>query len=149
MPSVSPCSLVIFGASGDLAKRKLIPAIYEMAREKLLPEKFALVGYARSPMSDDEYRKECRDAVGQFARTKPIDNAVWERIERNISYVQGDDYGSPDGHGKLQSHLQKIDDAVGTAGDRLYYLSTPPNTFEPIITQLGEQQKRTPTGKGW
>ena len=64
MPTASPCALVIFGASGDLAKRKLIPAIYELAREKFLPEKFALVGYSRSPMSDDEYRKE--EVIGEF-----------------------------------------------------------------------------------
>src|ERR1700730_5532715 len=102
MPAASPCALVIYGASGDLAKRKLIPAIYEMAREKLLPEQFALVGYARSPMSDDAYRKECREALQNFARSlavehskerKPIDESVWKRIEQGISYVQGD-YGS-------------------------------------------------------
>src|SRR2546421_1149708 len=95
MASASPCVLVIFGASGDLAKRKLIPAIYELAREKLLPEKFALVGFSRSPMSDDQFRKECRDAVQQFARSKSIDTTLWERIERNVTYVQGD-YDSAD-----------------------------------------------------
>src|SRR5438045_7420555 len=93
MPSAPPCVLVIFGASGDLAKRKLIPAINELAREKLLPEKFALVGYSRSPMTDDEYRKECHEAVQQFARSKPVDLALWDRIEKNTTYVQGD-YGS-------------------------------------------------------
>src|SRR5205085_2862565 len=90
MPSASACILVIFGASGDLAKRKLIPAINELAREKLLPEKFALVGYSRSPMTDDEYRKDCREAVQQFARSKPVDLALWDRIEKNTTYVQGD-----------------------------------------------------------
>src|SRR5438270_1916214 len=104
MPSVSPCSLVIFGASGDLAQRKLIPAIYELAREKLLPEKFALVGYSRTPKADDEYRKECREAVQQFARSKPLDSAIWQRIERNISYVPGD-YGSSEDHGRLAQQL--------------------------------------------
>ena len=92
MPSASPCAIVIFGASGDLAKRKLIPAVYEMAREKLLPEKFVLVGYARSEMSDEQYRAECADAVSKFARTKPVDMEIWKRIEPNIFYVQGD-YG--------------------------------------------------------
>ena len=139
MPTASPCALVIFGASGDLAKRKLIPAIYELAREKFLPEKFALVGYSRSPMSDDEYRKECREAVQQFARTKPFDAAVWDRIEKNTSYVQGD-YGSNDDHAKLADQLAKLDQSVGTGGNRLFYLSTPPNTFEPIIERLGERQ---------
>src|SRR5690349_15855819 len=143
MPSAPPCILVIFGASGDLAKRKLIPAIYELAREKLLPEKFALVGYSRSPMSDDEYRKECREAIQQFARTKPVDPNLWSRIERNASYVQGD-YGSAEDHAKLADRLSQIDQQAGTGGNRLFYLSTPPNTFEPIITCLGERQKRQP-----
>src|SRR2546421_13110336 len=119
MASASPCVLVIFGASGDLAKRKLIPAIYEMAREKLLPEKFALVGYSRSPMSDDAYRKECREAVQQFARTKPVAPAVWDRIEKNTTYGQGD-YGSTDDFGKLSDHLAKIDHTAGTQGNRLF-----------------------------
>src|SRR3954468_239929 len=88
--ALPPCALVIFGASGDLAKRKLIPAIYELARQTMLPKKFALVGYARSPMSDEQYRKECREAVRQFARTKPVDEKVWDEVEKNISYIAGD-----------------------------------------------------------
>src|SRR5258706_1488011 len=147
MPSAPPCALVIFGASGDLAQRKLIPAIYELAREKLLSEKFALVGYSRTPKSDDEYRKECREAVTQFARTKPLDENVWGRIERSISYVQGD-YGSAPDHAKLADQLSKIDQTVGTAGNRLFYLSTPPNTFEPIIQCLGEQLRKNPAKPG-
>ena len=139
MPVAAPCALVIFGASGDLAKRKLIPAIYEMAREKLLPEKFALVGYSRSPMTNDEYRKDCRDAVQAFTRSKSLDSKIWDRIEKNISYVQGD-YGSNEDHGRLAAHLTEIDASCDTAGNRLFYLSTPPNTFEPIITCLGERQ---------
>src|SRR4051812_32493581 len=115
MPSAPPCVLVIFGASGDLAKRKLIPAIYELAREKLLPEKFALVGYSRSPMSDDEYRKERREAVQQFARSKSVDVPTWERIERNVTYAQGD-YGSADDHARLADHLTKVDQSAATAG---------------------------------
>ncbi|MDB5302916.1 MAG: glucose-6-phosphate 1-dehydrogenase [Phycisphaerales bacterium] len=145
MPSASPCALVIFGASGDLAKRKLIPAIYEMAREKLLPEQFVLVGYARSAMTDDAYRAECREAVQKFARTQPIDPQVWGRIERNIAYVQGD-YGSQSDHTKLQETLLKYDKQTGTAGNRLYYLSTPPNTFAPIIENLGKMHGRS---GGW
>src|SRR5258708_34125544 len=93
MPSAPPCALVIFGASGDLAQRKLIPAIYELAREKLLPEKVALVGYSRTPKADDEYRKECRESVQQFARTKPLDSAICQRNDRTIRYTH-QDYGT-------------------------------------------------------
>ncbi len=144
-----PCALVIFGASGDLAKRKLIPAIYEMARERLLPEKFVLVGYSRSPMSDDQYRQECREAVKQFARTKPVDEAVWKRIESSTYYHQGD-YGSAEDHARLAETLQKLDGEKGTEGNRLFYLSTPPNTFEPIISCLGERSHAKPAvAGGW
>jgi glucose-6-phosphate 1-dehydrogenase len=147
MPSPSPSILVIFGASGDLAKRKLIPAIYEMMREKLLSENFALVGFSRSPMSDDEYRKECREAVHSFARTKPVDESVWKTIESSTYYVQGD-YGSADDHAKLAATLGKLDQEKSTQGNRLFYLSTPPNTFEPIITCLGERH-RSATAGSW
>ncbi|HEX4793261.1 MAG TPA: glucose-6-phosphate dehydrogenase [Humisphaera sp.] len=151
MPSASPCAIVIFGASGDLAKRKLIPAVYEMMRENFLPEKFVLVGYARSPMTDEQYRTECRDAVQKFARTKPVDLELWKKIESNISYVQGD-YGGNEGHDRLAAQLEKADKEKGIGGNRLFYLSTPPNTFEPIIRALGEHQKsETSQGaaKGW
>src|SRR5258707_9245035 len=112
MRSAARCALVICGASGYLARRRLIPAVYEMAREKLLPEQFVLVGYARSPMSDEAYRAECRDAVQKFARSQPIDPQIWGRIERNIAYVQGD-YGSQSDHVKLEETLLKLDKEKG------------------------------------
>src|SRR5689334_6746832 len=114
--ALPPCALVIFGASGDLAKRKLIPAIYELARQKMLPEKFALVGYARSEMSDEEYRKQCREAVKQFARSKPVDEKVWDAVEKNVSYIAGD-YGAADGHEKLAARLREMDRSAGTEGN--------------------------------
>ena len=137
MPKASPCVLVLYGASGDLAKRKLIPAVYEMAHEKLLPDGFALVGYARSEMSDEQYRAECRQALDKFARTKPVDEAVWKRLEKSFYYFQASDYGSAVDHERLGHQLQKIDSAHGTGGNRLFYLSTPPETFQPIIEALG------------
>ena len=147
MPSASPCSLVIFGASGDLAKRKLIPAIYEMIHEKLLPDQFVLVGYARSPMTDAQYRDECIEAFRSFARTKPIDEAVLKKLSQNIAYVQGG-YGEEEGHRKLEATLQKFDKEKGTGGNRMFYLSTPPNTFEPVITCLGKLQQEMKSA-GW
>ncbi len=141
MPSAAPCAIVIFGASGDLAKRKLIPAIYEMAREKLLPEKFVLVGFARSEMSHEEYQKDCREAVMKFARSKPANPSLLDRIIKNVAYLQGD-YASADDFAKLSKLLAGFDSTHGTAGNRLFYLSTPPNTFEPIITNLGEQHQK-------
>jgi glucose-6-phosphate 1-dehydrogenase len=150
MPSAPPSALVIFGASGDLAKRKLIPAIYEMAREKLLPEQFALIGYARSQMTDAEYRKDCRDAITKFARTKPVDEAIIKKLEDGISYISGD-YGSDEAFTRLGAALEKVDKERGTQGNRLFYLSTPPNTFEPVIECLGKQKlmKRAKDGESW
>jgi glucose-6-phosphate 1-dehydrogenase len=137
MPTAAGCAIVIFGASGDLAKRKLIPALYELAREKLLPEQFALVGFSRTHMSDEEYRAECREAVEKFARTKPFDPKIWERIQKAIYYIAAEDYGDNDAHVKLATKLRELDTDHKTAGNRLFYLSTPPNTFEPIINCLG------------
>ena len=138
MPTAEPCAVVIFGASGDLAQRKLIPALYELQREHLLPDSFALVGYSRSEMSDDAYRAECRAAVEKFARTRPMDPALWKKIESRTFYVRGD-YGSAVDHDRLAAKLDSIDKQIGTAGNRLFYLSTPPNTFEPVIQNLGER----------
>ncbi|MEZ0267529.1 MAG: glucose-6-phosphate dehydrogenase, partial [Phycisphaerae bacterium] len=141
MPSTAPpCAIVIFGASGDLAQRKLIPAIYEMARENLLNENSYVVGFARSPMTDEQYRKESEEAVNKFARTKPVDAAVLRKVVDRLHYFQGEDYGSADAHQKLAEKLTELDTKYGNdEKNRLFYLSTPPNTFEPIITRLGER----------
>jgi glucose-6-phosphate 1-dehydrogenase len=146
MPSVPPCAVVLFGASGDLAKRKIIPALYEMARLKLLPEQFALVGYSRTEMDDAAYRKDCRSAVEKFARTKPIDQDVLKRLESSLYYHAGD-YGDQKSYEALAAKLKEIDGKHATGGDRLFYLSTPPNTFEPIIKGLGANTKIL--GTGW
>ncbi|HEY7117634.1 MAG TPA: hypothetical protein VH475_13680, partial [Tepidisphaeraceae bacterium] len=114
MPTTAPpCAIVIFGASGDLAQRKLIPAIYEMAREKLLNEHTYVVGFARSPMSDDQYRTESADAVRKFARTKPIDEGVLKNLVGRMHYFQGSDYGSADSHQKLSETLAQFDEKYG------------------------------------
>src|SRR5437764_11250988 len=92
MPTATPCALVIFGASGDLAKLKLIPAIYEMAHEKLLPEKFALVGFGRKEISDAEFRKMCREAILKNARSikkDGLDEQILKRIETSAYFCSG------------------------------------------------------------
>ncbi len=139
MPTAQPCAIVIFGASGDLAKIKLIPALYEMAREGLLPSDFALVGYARTKMSDDEFKTICRDSITKFARSAKkggVDNALLERILNGASYHAGQ-YGDENDFKSLCKHLEAIDAKHKTAGNRLFYMSTPPEAFEPIIKGLG------------
>jgi glucose-6-phosphate 1-dehydrogenase len=145
MPNPVPCAIVIFGASGDLAQLKLIPAIYELCREKLVSEKFVLVGYARSkekkdgtPLNDAQYRKDCYDAIKKHARRQPIDETVWKRMEPNIYYVSGA-YDSPDDHAHLAAKLKELDKNHDTGGNRMFYISTPPEVFEGIINRLGER----------
>ena len=155
--SPKPCSIVIFGASGDLSQLKLIPAIYELCREQLVSDRFVLVGYARStvkkdgtPLNDEQYRKDCLDAIKKHARHQPIDMDVWKRMEPNIFYVAGA-YDSPEDHARLAKRLKELDADHDTGGNRLFYISTPPDVFEPIITNLGErQQQKTPDSPaGW
>src|SRR5687768_7828734 len=114
MGASSPCAIVIFGASGDLAKRKLIPALYELAREGLLNDATYLMGFSRSGMSDQQYRQESREAVEQYARTKPVDMTVWGKLEGRLHYFQGD-YGSADAHERLARTLSELDEKYGNS----------------------------------
>ncbi len=140
MPVADPCVLVIFGASGDLAKRKLLPAVWDMLQEGLLPENFALVGYARSEMSDDAYREQCLEGIQKYARLNNSHKELWTKLSSKIHYVRGD-YGSEADHRRLVEFLKKVDGEHKTRGNRLFYLSTPPNTFDDIIKCLGEVHK--------
>ena len=140
MPPPPPCAIVIFGASGDLAKRKLIPAIYDLAVEKLLNDKSYIVGYSRTTMDDAEFRKICRKAVEEHARYKPIDESLWRSLEGRIFYTAAD-YGSPEDQTRVAATLKRLDEKFGNAnGNRLFYLATPPDAFEPIIERLGERR---------
>src|SRR5580692_4492039 len=84
--TVEPCSIVIYGASGDLTARKLIPAIYHLFKEKQMPSDFRVIGFARREKSDESWRTELRQALDQFSRTKPVDNAVWDEFAKRIFY---------------------------------------------------------------
>ena len=138
MPTALSCAIVIFGASGDLARRKLIPAIYELAKENLLDEKSYVVGYSRSEMSDEQFRKSAREAVQKHARTD-FDEAVWKKLEPRFYYTQAD-YGSKDDHARVGATLGRLDEKFRCTPNRLFYLATPPETFDDIITRLGEQE---------
>ena len=139
MPTAPSCAIVIFGASGDLAKRKLIPAIYEMAREKLLDERSYIVGYSRSPMTDEQFRKVARESIEKHARTEPIDEQVWKSLEPRLYYTQAD-YGSADDHARVGATLARLDEKFKCSGNRLFYLATPPETFDDIVIRLGERE---------
>jgi glucose-6-phosphate 1-dehydrogenase len=140
MAQSSPCAIVIFGASGDLAKLKLIPALYELLREGLLSRDFCLVGYARSEMTDDAFRQICREAIAKNARSAKKDGVDKELLERLVgnTYYQRGGYGDHDDFVKLKQRLDQLDGVHKTKGNRLFYLSTPPEAFEPVITCLGK-----------
>ena len=131
-----PCALVIFGATGDLTHRKLVPALYNLAHEGQLPQSFAIVGFARRPKTHDQFRAELRDAVAQFSRFQPINPAVWDALAQAIFYHQSE-FADAKGYKTLDEFLRKLDTERGTAGNRLFYLATSPTEFIGIIEQLG------------
>jgi glucose-6-phosphate 1-dehydrogenase len=141
-----PLTLVIFGATGDLAHRKLIPALYSLAQDKLMPEKFAIVGYGRSRREVDAFRAGLRKSVegdGDF-------NArAWDQFAKTITYVQGQ-YDDADSYRNLAEVLDKIDEEQGTQNHRLFYLATPPDVYADVARNLGEAGLNKPTkDAGW
>ena len=129
------CAVVIFGASGDLTRRKLMPALYNLAVSRSLPSGFAVVGVARRPKPNDQFRSEMKEGVGQFSRRKPIDPALWADFEKGVSYVQGS-FDDPTTYVKLREHLEQLDVERGTRKNRLYYLAVPPAEFGTIVKNL-------------
>jgi glucose-6-phosphate 1-dehydrogenase len=131
------CAVVIFGASGDLTKRKLIPALYNLGVSRSLPSGFAVVGVARREKSHEQFRAEMKEGVTQFSRRKPIDPTVWGDFERGISYVTGS-FEKPETYTNLRAHLEELDRERGTRKNRLYYLAVPPAEFGIIMRNLKE-----------
>jgi len=134
--SPEPCVMVIFGATGDLTHRKLLPALYDLALELPLPAGFSVVGFARRPYSDEQFREQALESINQFSRQKPVNPQVWESFASGISYMQSD-FHDVKGYEKLGSLLNTIDQQRGTSGNRIFYLSTPPSQYPEIIHNLG------------
>lgn len=133
--SVKPCALVIFGGTGDLAKRKLLPALYNIAREGLLPSGCEVVGIGRSAPDEAGFREVHHEATRKFSRTKPIDEAVWDKLAQKIHYVHGD-HESPETYAMLKAKLAEIDRTKGTQENRIFFFSTPPSAFPVILAGL-------------
>ncbi|MDE3101803.1 MAG: glucose-6-phosphate dehydrogenase [Chloroflexota bacterium] len=129
--------MVIFGGTGDLASRKLLPALYDLARQRLLPQAFTVVGVGRAELSDAAYRKHLHDAVAEFSRSRPIDEDVWSSFAERLYYVS---VKSDDGYDDLKRRLADLDREVGTEGDRLFYLATPPSAYATIVRSLGRHE---------
>lgn len=133
--TLEPCVLVIFGATGDLTARKLLPALYNLARDGLLPSHFACVGFARRQKDNAQFQDEMRTAVTKFSRTKPIDSTVWDGFAERLFY-HCSEFDSDAGYVRFRELLQEIDLRFGTRGNRIYYLSTPPSYFPGIVQKL-------------
>jgi glucose-6-phosphate 1-dehydrogenase len=130
-----PCSLVVFGVTGDLTHRKLIPALYDLACHGVLPFGTTLVGYGRQRMSDDEFRTLMRQAIDDHYGAEIVDGSLCERILLSPRYVQGQ-FDEPAGYGRLSAVLDELD-GQGARGNRMLYLATPPSQFDVIVRQLG------------
>jgi glucose-6-phosphate 1-dehydrogenase len=135
-----PGVVVIFGASGDLTKRKLLPALFHLQQAGLLPEEFAIVGVARRHL-ENEFPADMKDGILKFGGVS-ADASVDEFVKK-VSYFALD-FDNSDGYAKLKTYLEKIDKERGTRGNRLYYLATAPEYFADIISRLGEQKLAQP-----
>ncbi len=131
--------LVIFGASGDLTQRKLIPALYSLAHDGLLPPGQTIVGMARAAQTDEEFRTAMRAACEKHARTRPVEDAIWDSFARGLFYVPGE-FGDRAAYGRLRERLEEFDRTRGTGGRRLYYLAVPPEFFDDIAQHLAAEQ---------
>src|SRR5579885_1958627 len=144
-----PCAMVIFGASGDLTRRKLIPALYNLAAEGWLPAGFTVIGCARHESTDDDFRERMKEAIDAFSR-RPAQKEVWDAFSRSIFYITAD-LQDPNGSDTLRQRLDEIDQTRGTRGNRVFYLATPPSAYPEMIRQLGHSglNRGGCGGKGW
>ncbi len=131
-----PCTVVIFGASGDLTYRKLIPALYNIAADGDLPAGLTVVGFARREKTDEQFRDELGEATRKFSR-QTVRDELWKSFAQSIFYHRSE-FGDADGYKRLAERLDKIDAERGTRGNRLFYLSVAPTEFEGILKKLGE-----------
>src|SRR5438105_3130119 len=126
-----PCVIVIFGANGDLTKRKLLPALYRLAYDRRLGAGFAIIGISRTSLSDEGFREKMRESVEQFSEDTKLDPAVWDDFARGLHYVAGDIADSKL-YRDLGDKLAEIESTAPTGGNVLFYLSTQPSQYAPI-----------------
>ena len=142
-----PSSLVLFGVTGDLARKKLMPAVYDLANRGLLPPSFALVGFGRRDWSDAQFAAEVKSSITEHART-PFNETVWEQLAAGIRFVQGN-FDDDDAFLALKQTLAELDERRGTRGNHAFYLSIPPNAFELVCQQLSRHSLATPAPGQW
>jgi glucose-6-phosphate 1-dehydrogenase len=133
----APCVFVIFGASGDLTRRKLLPALYNLAVSRMLPPGFSIVGFAVTDLAEDAFRDQMREGVSQFSRRKPIDQTVWDDFASRLHYVSGS-FAEAANFVKLREKIEQLDRNNGTRCNRIYYLAIPPSLFPMVNDQLAK-----------
>src|SRR5690349_20621822 len=133
-PVPQPCSIIIFGATGDLTHRKLLPALYNLAADGELPPDVVIVGFARRDKSDDEFRRDVEASTRKFSR-QPVRDEIWKAFAQSIFYYRSE-FGDEAGYKGLAKRLAEIDQSHGTRGNRLFYLAASPDQFEPILKNL-------------
>jgi glucose-6-phosphate 1-dehydrogenase len=145
-----PCSVIIVGATGDLAHRKLIPSLYNLAADRLLPHGFSVVGFSRPNSLQQDFRSEMRESVNKYSRYAPIDPAVWDSFADGLFFQPGD-FSDEASYQKLAEYLRKIDEERGTQGNHIFYLAIPPTVFTLVAQQLKRAGLVTPnaTGERW
>jgi glucose-6-phosphate 1-dehydrogenase len=145
--TAEPCAIILFGASGDLAKRKVIPAMYDLAQNNSLGERYAILGFARTPMNDDTFRSTVGEAAKTISEVGPIDPARWNDFASNMHYCPGD-YADQSSYARLAKGLAELDAEKKLGGNRLFYLSTPPEVYQDIVEHLGRSGLAHPGSPG-
>ena len=142
-----PCALVIFGATGDLAHRKLIPALYNLAAAGELPPAVTVIGFARRPKKDDEFHNELAETTKQFSR-QPVRDEIWKTFAQSLFYHQSE-FDDQEGYQSLAKRLEKVDKERGTRSNRLFYFAAAPEQFEPILKNLKAAGLNKPKEGSW
>jgi glucose-6-phosphate 1-dehydrogenase len=143
---VPECTIVIFGANGDLTKRKLMPALYRLAYDRRLSAGFAVIGISRSAMSDDQFREKMREAVKDFSEDTEIQDDLWQTFAQGLFYVAGD-IANPKLYQDIAAKLKEVEEARQTGGNVLFYLSTQPSQYAPAALGIGGAGMGK--GNGW
>jgi glucose-6-phosphate 1-dehydrogenase len=154
-PTAPPCCVVIFGATGDLTRRKLLPALYRLVQQRLVPSEFAILGTARQPHTDDEFRELMKAAMTEFGDEETLDENAWQSFAKRIFYIGGD-FNDAALFQQLKTKLEELDKEFDAAGNRIFYLATAPDYFAVVAKQLGEagiakpgKTSRTTRTKPW
>ncbi len=142
-----PCVMVIFGATGDLTKRKLIPALLNLAKEEVLSKQFAIIGVAGNDLTTETFRKTLGEEMPQFA-PDPIDLKMWDWLKERIFFVKGD-FADADTFKRLKQQIEDVDKNQNTGGNRFFYLAVAPRFFAPIVQQLGNVGLTKEEGDHW